>query len=106
MLLVFGNLEYWQLFAGAITFGLLIAIAFHFLHRSADTDRTQLANEEYPHPGITMHRIRFGAGFAGLVFTIGCMALFLAGAPILWYPFIAAIVIGLAIACLLHMVRR
>jgi len=62
--------------------------------------------QDYPHQGITMHRIRFGGGVAGLMFTLGCMVLFLAGLPILWYPFVAAIAFGAGIATVLHFLRR
>ena len=62
--------------------------------------------DEYPHQGITMHRIRFDGGFAGLVFTVGCMALFLAGLPVLWYPFIAALALGAAVALVLRIAHR
>jgi len=62
--------------------------------------------EDYPHQGITMHQIRFGGGFAGLVFAVGCMVLFLAGLPVLWYPFLAAIVLGVLIAAGFHLVHR
>jgi hypothetical protein len=62
--------------------------------------------QDYPHQGITMHHIRFDGGFAGLVFTLGCMILFLAGLPVLWYPFVAAIVLGGAIALILHYIHR
>ena len=62
--------------------------------------------QDYPHQGITMHRIRFGGGVAGLLFTLGCMVLFLAGLPILWYPFVGAIAVGCGIATFLYFIRR
>ena len=61
--------------------------------------------QDYPHQGITMHRLRFGGGFAGLVFTIGTMAVLLAGLPVLWYPFVGALALGLGIATVLHFHR-
>jgi hypothetical protein len=106
LLLVFVNLEYWQLFVGAITFGLCVATAFHLCKRSTSTSSDDRIGQEYPHPGITMNRIRFGAGFAGLIFTLGCMLLFLAGLPLLWYPFAGALVLGVGIAAVLHFIRR
>jgi hypothetical protein len=96
------------LFAAAIAFGLLIAIVLHFLHRSATPNLHDdgVVAQEYPHQGITMHRIRFGGGFAGLLFTVGCMALFLVGLPVLWYPFVGALAMGVAIATALHFLHH
>jgi hypothetical protein len=65
-----------------------------------------MMKQDYPHQGITMHRLRFDGGFAGLLFTVGCMALFLAGLPVLWYPFIGALALGAGIATVLHFARR
>lgn len=93
------------LVGGAIALGALIATALYFLHRSAspNPDTNYKVEQEYPHPGFTINRIRFGGGFAGLVFTVGCMALFLAGLPVLWYPFIAALALGAGIATFLYL---
>ncbi|PYX58859.1 MAG: hypothetical protein DMG73_09720 [Acidobacteria bacterium] len=57
-------------------------------------------DEPNPHRGITMHKIKFGGGVAGLTFTIGSMAIFLASLPQLWYflAFAAALGIGIAAA--------
>ncbi len=62
--------------------------------------------QDFPHQGITMHRIRFDGGFAGLVFTVGCMLIFLFGTPGLWVVFPAAVMLGLLIAALLHFLHR
>jgi len=62
--------------------------------------------QDYPHQGITMHRLRFGGGFAGLVFTFGTMAIFLTGPPLLWYPFVGALALGAGIATVLHSRHR
>jgi hypothetical protein len=51
------------------------------------------------HPGITMHKLTVGAGFEGLLFTIGCSLVFVIGLPALWsfVAFGAALGIGVAI---------
>jgi hypothetical protein len=46
------------------------------------------------HPGITMHKIPVGAGFAGLTFTIGSLVILLVGLPILWYFIAGAVALG------------
>lgn len=97
------------LVVGAIVLGLVIAAALHFLHSSTDTNPTDLPSTKhdgYPHPGITMHQIRFGGGFAGLLFTVGCMLVFLFGTPGLWVVFPAAILLGVLIATVLHFLHR
>lgn len=54
---------------------------------------------EKRHPGISMHKLTVGAGFEGLVFTIGCGLIFVFGLPALWYfvAFSAALGIGVAV---------
>ena len=54
---------------------------------------------EKRHPGITMHNFTVGAGFEGLLFTIGCSLIFVIGLPALWsfVAFGAALGIGVAI---------
>jgi hypothetical protein len=51
------------------------------------------------HPGITMHKLTVGAGFEGLVFTVGSALIFLFGLPSLWYfvAFSAALGVGIAV---------
>jgi hypothetical protein len=55
------------------------------------------------HPGITMHKIPVGAGFAGLIFTFGSLAIFLLGLPELWYFLAGALVLGGGIALVLRL---
>ena len=105
LLLLFAAPGYWRLFAGGIALGLLIAIVIHLRHGSDVDGAGDEMGAEYPHQGITMHRIRFGGGFAGLVFTVGCMLLFLVGTPGLWVVFPAAIVLGALIAIFLHVIH-
>ncbi len=54
---------------------------------------------EKRHPGITMHKLTVGAGFQGLLFTVGCSLIFVIGLPALWsfVAFGAALGIGVAI---------
>ena len=54
---------------------------------------------EKRHPGITMHKFTVGAGFEGLLFTVGCSLVFVIGLPALWsfVAFGAALGIGVAI---------
>jgi len=100
--------DLFRLFAGAIALGCGIAIVLHFLNRSTtvNSQKLDLLASDFPHQGITMHRIRFGGGFAGLLFTVGCMAVFLTGLPLLWYPFVGALALGTGIATVLYFVRR
>ena len=48
---------------------------------------------EQPHPGITMHQIKVGGGFMGLVFTLGSAAIFLLAIPALWAPVLGSLVL-------------
>jgi hypothetical protein len=54
------------------------------------------------HSGINMSKISVGAGFAGLVFTIGSIAIFLIGLPMLWYFLAGAIALGIGFAAILR----
>ena len=58
------------------------------------------------HLGITMHKMPVGAGFAGVVFTVGSMAVFLIGIPALRYFLLAALALGIGIAVVLHFTDR
>ena len=59
-----------------------------------------------PHPGINMHRIQFGGGVAGFIFTIGSVLIFLLGIPPLWYFMGGAIALGVGIAIVLRLMHR
>ena len=50
------------------------------------------------HPGITMHKLQVGSGFIGMVFAVGCAAIFVIGLPSLWYfvAFSAALYVAIA----------
>jgi hypothetical protein len=58
------------------------------------------------HPGITMHKLPVGAGFAGLVFTVGSTAIFLIGLPTLWYFVAGAVALGIGFAGVLRLTER
>lgn len=58
------------------------------------------------HPGITMHKIPVGAGFPGLVFTIGVLAVFLMGIPALTYFLAFASALGIGFAAMLRFIPR
>jgi len=58
------------------------------------------------HPGITMHKIPVKAGFPGVLFTIGIMAVYLMGIPDLIYFLVLAVVLGIGVAVLLRFVPR
>ena len=61
---------------------------------------------EPPHPGITMHQIKVGGGFAGLVFTVGSAAIFLIAIPALWVPVLGSLLFGIGFAAVLRLIRR
>lgn len=53
------------------------------------------------HPGINMHKLPVGGGFVGLLFAVGCSAIFILGFPTLWYFVALAFAFGIAIAVVL-----
>jgi hypothetical protein len=57
------------------------------------------------HPGINMHKLSFGDGFAGLVFTLGTALIFLFGLPALWYFVALAFALGIGIAVFLRLIN-
>jgi hypothetical protein len=59
-----------------------------------------------PHPGITMHRIRVGAGVAGFIVVAGFLAIGLVGVPLFRYFLVLAIALGTGIAFGLYLARR
>jgi hypothetical protein len=59
---------------------------------------------ENRHPSISMHKLPVGAGFIGLVFTIGCGLIFLLGLPQLWYFVAFSAAFGVALAVVFHLI--
>jgi hypothetical protein len=59
-----------------------------------------------PNPQINVSKIAVGGGVAGAVFTAGSMLIFLLGIPLLRFVFPAAIILGSAVALVLHFVRH
>jgi hypothetical protein len=58
---------------------------------------------EKRHPGITMHKFTVGAGFEGLLFTIGCSLIFVIGLPALWSFVAFGAALGIGVAIFLHL---
>lgn len=58
------------------------------------------------HPGITIHKMPVGAGFAGLTFALGSVAIFLFGLPELWFFVAGSVGLGLGIAAVLRLTDR
>jgi hypothetical protein len=58
---------------------------------------------EKRHPGITMHKLTVGAGFEGLLFTIGCSLIFVIGLPALWSFVAFGVALGIGVAIFLHL---
>ena len=61
---------------------------------------------EKRHPGITMHKLTFGSGFVGLLFTVGCSLIFVLGFPTLWYFVAFSTALGIAVAIILRVSSR
>lgn len=61
---------------------------------------------DQPHQGITMHRIRVGAGIAGFIVAAGFLAIGLVGVPMFRYFLGLAIAAGGGVALGIYMVRR
>jgi hypothetical protein len=57
-------------------------------------------------PQINISKIAVGGGIAGAIFAVGSMLVFLLGIPAIRYIFPAAIVLGCALAVVLHFVRH
>jgi hypothetical protein len=59
-----------------------------------------------PHPGITMHKLRVGAGVAGFIVAAGFLVIGLVGVPLFRYFLALAIVMGGVVATGMYLVRR
>jgi hypothetical protein len=59
-----------------------------------------------PHGGISMHKIRVGAGVAGSTIVGGFLAIGLTGVPLFRYFLVLAIAVGVGIAFGLYWFRR
>jgi len=57
------------------------------------------------HPGITMHKLTVGGEFAGLLFAVGTVLIFVFGLPALWYFVAFSIAVGVAVAILLRVIN-
>lgn len=61
---------------------------------------------EERHPGISMHKLPVGAGFIGLVFTVGSMLIFLLALPELWYFVAAGALLGIVLAIAFRVINN
>lgn len=68
---------------------------------------TSITTQEpnYPHRGITMHKLQIGSGFPALLFAVGSSAIFLIGLPSLWLFVAMAVLLGIGIAAVMRYVR-
>ena len=64
------------------------------------------APNDAPHPGISMHKIRVGAGVAGFIVAAGFVTIGLTGVPMFRDFLVLAIALGAGIAFGLYWVRR
>ncbi len=62
--------------------------------------------DNLPHPGITMHKLRVGAGVAGFIVAAGFLVIGLVGVPMFRYFLGLAILMGGAVAAGLFLLRR
>jgi len=63
-------------------------------------------HEPSPTPQINVSKIPGGGGAAGALFAVISMVIFLIGIPALRYFLLAAIVLGGAVAMVIHRIRR
>lgn len=61
---------------------------------------------DMPHQGITMHKLRVGAGVAGFIVAAGFVVIGLIGVPMFRYFLGLAIIMGGVVAAGLQLVRR
>jgi hypothetical protein len=60
----------------------------------------------YPHRGITMHALSVGGNFAGLVFAVGCVLIFVFGMPEARWFTLASVVAGIVGVGLIRLIRK
>jgi hypothetical protein len=60
---------------------------------------------KHPHLGITMHRLRVGGDFPGLIFAVGSVLIFLFAIPALGFVLAGALAFGLLMAAVLRLLR-
>jgi hypothetical protein len=71
---------------------------------SSGRKKAVVSNGGYPE--INISHIRAGGGVAGLIFTVGCLAIFLIGIPWLWFFLVSAIALGTGIGTVMHLLHR
>ena len=60
---------------------------------------------EFPHRGITIHKLPVGGNVPGIVFAVGSIVILLLAIPALWFVTVAAIAAGFAAVGILRMVN-
>jgi hypothetical protein len=61
--------------------------------------------EDTSRPQINLSKIQVG-GVAGAIFAVGSMLIFLIGIPVIRYVFPAAVLLGCAVALVIHFMRH
>ena len=91
--------EFLVLVAPALVLGLIVALVLHYIN-SGDAMPTR---EDTPGPtwGPNMSKISF-SGVAGLIFTLGSMAIFFVGVPPVRWFLALSLPVGIAVGALLH----
>lgn len=62
--------------------------------------------KDLANPQINLSKIPVGGGIAGAIFAIGSMLIFLIGIPVIRYVFPAAVILGCAVALIIHFKRH
>lgn len=62
--------------------------------------------KDLANPQINLSKIPVGGGIAGAIFAIGSMLIFLIGIPVIRYVFPAAVLLGCAVALVIHFMRH
>jgi hypothetical protein len=62
--------------------------------------------KDLSNPQINLSKIPVGGGIAGAIFAIGSMLIFLIGIPVIRYVFPAAVLLGCAVALVIHFMRH
>jgi hypothetical protein len=94
--------EFLAIVAPGLVLGLVVALVLHFTNRDAMPPR-----EDSPGPswGPNMSKISFSGG-AGLIFTLGSMAIFFVGVPPVRWFLALSLPLGIGVGLLLHFAHR
>jgi hypothetical protein len=64
-----------------------------------------LMPQQQTHPQINMSKLAVGSDVGGILFALGCILIALIGIPTIRYLFPFAVLLGLAIAVVLHFIQ-